>query len=357
MYYEDYLRPKRILMTADTMGGVWTYAVELARVLVGDGLEVGLATMGALLQQEQREEIGQLAGLSLFESSFKLEWMEDPWEDIARAGSWLLAIEDDFRPDVIHLNGYAHGCLPWKAPTLVVGHSCVISWWEAVHGEQAPAVWDRYYLEIARGLAAADAVAAPSKSMFWLLNKNYGPILCGRVIYNGRDPWLFHSGKKEPVIFTAGRLWDGAKNLCVLEKIADRLPWPVYAAGPAREKDSEGSGHCVLQLGPLYGASLSQWYSRSSIFVLPAKYEPFGLCILEAALSGCALVLGDIPSLREIWAEGALFVHPDDSEGLEASIKRLILQPELLEEMAKKARKRALEFSPEHGRRLRGDLS
>ena len=152
MYYEDYLRPKRILMTADTMGGVWTYAVELARVLVGDGLEVGLATMGALLQQEQREEIGQLAGLSLFESSFKLEWMEDPWEDIARAGSWLLAIEDDFRPDVIHLNGYAHGCLPWKAPTLVVGHSCVISWWEAVHGEQAPAVWDRYYLEIARGL-------------------------------------------------------------------------------------------------------------------------------------------------------------------------------------------------------------
>ncbi len=32
---------------------------------------------------------------------------------------------------------------------------------------------------------------------------------------------------------------------------------------------------------------------------LPARYEPFGLSVLEAALSGCALVLGDIPSLRE----------------------------------------------------------
>ena len=33
-------------MTADTMGGVWTYAVELARVLVATGLEVGLAPWG-----------------------------------------------------------------------------------------------------------------------------------------------------------------------------------------------------------------------------------------------------------------------------------------------------------------------
>ena len=41
--------------------------------------------------------------------------------------------------------------------------------------------------------------------------------------------------------------------------------------------------------------------ARASIYALPARYEPFGLSILEAALSGAALVLGDIPSLREVW--------------------------------------------------------
>ena len=36
----------------------------------------------------------------------------------------------------------------------------------------------------------------------------------------------------------------------------------------------------------------SSQLSAASVYVLPAKYEPFGLSVLEAALSGCALVLG-----------------------------------------------------------------
>jgi hypothetical protein len=47
--------------------------------------------------------------------------------------------------------------------------------------------------------------------------------------------------------------------------------------------------------------------------VLPARYEPFGLSVLEAALSGCALVPGDIASLRGNWDGVAEFVCPDDA--------------------------------------------
>ncbi len=346
MEYSDYLKPKRVLMTADTVGGVWSYALELTRALARDGLEVALATMGAPLAPHQREEVRRIPGLQVYESRYKLEWMDDPWEDVAESGVWLLRLEESVRPDVVHLNGYAHGALPWRSPTLVVGHSCVLSWWEAVHGDQAPAAWDRYYREIARGLAAADIVVAPSMAIFWELNKNYGPIHCGRVIYNGRDPGRFRPADKENFILTAGRLWDPAKNLELIHRVADRLPWPVYAAGALSDRPDRSPCNTIRMLGVLSEAELANWYSRSPLFVLPAKYEPFGLCSLEAALSGCALILGDIPSLREIWKEAAVYIRPDDPDGLEEAVVTLIENPVRREELSALARERSALYTP-----------
>ena len=56
-----------------------------------------------------------------------------------RAGEWLLALAGRARPDVVHLNGYAHAALPWARPIVVVAHSCVLSWHEAVRGRAAGA--------------------------------------------------------------------------------------------------------------------------------------------------------------------------------------------------------------------------
>ena len=50
--------------------------------------------------------------------------------------------------------------------------------------------------------------------------------------------------------------------------------------------------------------------ARTAVFVSPALYEPFGLAVLEAAQAGCALVLSDIPTFRELWDGVALFVAP-----------------------------------------------
>jgi glycosyltransferase involved in cell wall biosynthesis len=60
--------------------------------------------------------------------------------------------------------------------------------------------------------------------------------------------------------------------------------------------------------------------AASAVFCAPARYEPFGLAPLEAAAAGCALVLGDIGSLREVWEDAALFVEPDDPERLIAAL-------------------------------------
>jgi glycogen(starch) synthase len=157
----------KILLTTDTVGGVWTYAIELARALAPHGVEVALATMGAPVRPEQRRQAEALENVRLFESDFKLEWMPEPWNDVRRCGDWLLELEAQTRPDVVHLNGYAHAALPWSAPTVVVGHSCVLSWWQAVKGEPAPPDWDRYAEAVRRGLRAADAVVAPSAAMIY----------------------------------------------------------------------------------------------------------------------------------------------------------------------------------------------
>lgn len=86
--------------------------------------------------------------------------------------------------------------------------------------------------------------------------------------------------------------------------------------------------------------------SQAAIYALPARYEPFGQSALEAALSGCALVLGDIGSLRELWGPAALYVAPDDHDALRDVLLRLIEQPSLREELARSARARALRFTP-----------
>src|SRR5438477_12810194 len=122
---------RSVLMTADTIGGVWTYALELTRALAASDVRVTLATMGAALTRDQRCEARRLATLDVVESTYRLEWMPEPWGDVAAAGEWLLRLEADVAPDVVHLNGYAHGGLPWRAPRVVVGHSCVCSWWHA----------------------------------------------------------------------------------------------------------------------------------------------------------------------------------------------------------------------------------
>src|SRR5438105_13791666 len=96
--------PQRILMTADTVGGVWTYAMELIRALAAHDVGVTLATMGGPLTGAQSRDAAELGNLELVQSNFKLEWMDDPWEDVRRAGDWLLEIEERVQPDLIHLN-------------------------------------------------------------------------------------------------------------------------------------------------------------------------------------------------------------------------------------------------------------
>jgi len=335
---------KRVLITTDNLGGVWNYTLSLVRALAE--YEFAVCVMGAALSVSQREEIATLENARLFHCACKLEWMDDPWQEVDAAGEWLLKIAANFRPEIIHLNGYSHAALQWNAPVIVVAHSCVLSWWRAVKHENAPARFAEYKRRVVAGLDATDLVVAPSRAMLDSLSDNYDAHFTGRVIYNGSDRPLFAAAEKKPLVLGAGRIWDEAKNLCALDSVAPCVAWPVEIAGDL----SAPGGKCAelrhaRALGKLTAAQLASAMSTASIFAAPALYEPFGLSILEAALSGCALVLGDIPSLRELWNESALFVDPADPGELTRALNQLIDNGELRHEFSTRARQRALTFS------------
>jgi glycogen(starch) synthase len=342
--------PKRILMTADTVGGVWTYALELARALSKYDIEVAIATMGPRPSAFQREEAAAIGNVDLFESDYKLEWMQNPWSDVRAAGDWLLDLEKRLRPDVVHLNGYAHAAWPWKRPKLVVGHSCLFSWWRACRSGEPPSEWCEYKNAVRRGLRAASLVVAPTQSMLDALDENYPGCVNGKgmVIPNGLDVGSLSPAPKQKFVLAAGRLWDEAKNIQTLTSVAWELPWAVCLAG---EKQNVDGGTTLLAkkncyaLGHLPRENLRHWYACASIYVLPARYEPFGLTVLEAALSGCALVLGAIKSLKENWADAAVFVNPNDRGALKETVAELIKNEGYRTRLGQAARERALQFS------------
>ena len=347
----------KILISTDTVGGVLTYTTELAAALEAAGDEVVVATMGPQLRSAQREALPA----RVHESDFRLEWMENPWEDVAAAGDWLLGLEEDEQPDVVHLCSYAHGALPFQAPKVLVAHSDVLSWWRSVHGTEAPAEWNRYREETTAGLDGADAIVAPTAAMLHELERDH-PLDPERtqLIPNGsptRPPSRATSGELHqisplgrkfdavreggPFVLGSGRFWDAAKNLAALDAAADGLAWPVVVAGDLG--DGPAPRHASAT-GVLDAAALAALRRQAPVYAAPAVYEPFGLGILEAALDGCALVLGDIPSLRELWEEAAIFVDPHDPHALHEVLACLIEAPQVRGDLAARARRRAAEY-------------
>jgi glycosyltransferase involved in cell wall biosynthesis len=319
-----------MLMTTDAVGGVWTYATELGAGLAAAGVDVVLVTLGPQPPPD---------ATSLY-LPCRLEWQPDPWDDVRASGQRLLELAEQEGADLVHLNGFAHAALAWDVPVVVTAHSCVASWHEGVRGTGAGPEWDHYREAVAAGLRAADAVVAPTVAMRAALRRHYGLRRRCRVIHNGVSHDARAPGSRARLVLAAGRLWDDAKGLDALDRAAAQIAWPVAVAGDAGTRSAE---HATL-LGALPRDELRTLMGKSAIFAHPARYEPFGLVVAEAALAGCALVLGDIPSLRELWDGDALFVAPGDAGAIAAACERIAADAGLRRRLAAGARRRAQRY-------------
>lgn len=252
--------------------------------------------------------------------------------DVARAGAWLLDVAAQQPPDVVHVNGYAHATLPFGAPVIAVAHACVCSWFAAVTQAPAPAEWNGYRARVAAGLRAAAAVIAPTRAMARALECEHG-CRAALVIPNGLPARVGTARvAKASLVLAAGRLGDDGNGLAILDRAAARAPWPIYAAGSLQRPDGTlGAPRALHALGELDGEALAAWMDRAAIF----------------AHAGCALILGDIASLREIWADAAIYVDPESEAALDAALARLAGDAALRARLSAAARARAARYTSE----------
>jgi glycogen(starch) synthase len=342
-----------VLVTTDTLSGVWIYTRELVSGLVSRGVRVTLVSLGEIPLPEQTAWMENLSGLEYHPTAFRLDWMQEGEQDLAESFAYLTALAREVKPDLLHLNQLCYGSLPVPVPKIVVAHGDMISWWQAVHGQEpVDTQWLRWYRDVVtRGLCQASAVVAPSAWMLATLRSCYTRPRRPAVIYNGRNPLSFNPyiGKDESVL-AVGRMWDAGKQVFLLTQHTHPLPVCIVSSDtpsvtpkiPIRADVKLAIDNIsVAMRGPQNEAQLRNLYSRASIFAATSRYEPFGMAALEAALSRCAIVANDIPSFREIWGDDALYFRANDAASLAETIQRLSDNRDLSRAYANRAYQRA----------------
>jgi glycosyltransferase involved in cell wall biosynthesis len=101
----------------------------------------------------------------------------------------------------------------------------------------------------------------------------------------------------------------------------------------------------VRLLGYVPEADLAQLYVRAVACVFPTLYEGFHLPPLDALSLGVPVVVSDIPVHREVLGDAALYFPVRDVPALGEQIRELITKPKLREELGRKGRERARQFS------------
>lgn len=341
-----------VLVTADTLSGVWTYTQELVTGLVNRGVRVTLVSFGNVPLPRQTAWMEKLEGLEYRPTAFSLDWMQEGEQDFKDASAYLTALVKELRPDLLHLNQLCYGSLPVRTPRVVVAHGDLISWWKAVHGhEPKESRWLRWYRNVVtEGLAQASVVVAPSVWMLEAIRACYTRPGRDAVIYNGRNPIFFNPYvSKSDSVLAVGRLLDAGKQVSLLTQHMHPLPVCIVnsdeAVSPAPPISAEvklaADETCVSLKGAQTEAQLRLLYSRASIFVATSRYEPLGLSAVEAALSRCAIVANDIPTFREMWGDAAIYFQANDAASLADVIRRLHQQRDLCRGYAARAYQRA----------------
>jgi glycosyltransferase involved in cell wall biosynthesis len=336
----------RLLLVTDAVGGVWVYSLELARALRPLGFETVLAVMGPSPNATQR---GEAAAFNLIDTGLPLEWLDTSQAEVRLAGEAIATLAGQEGVDLVQTCSAALlADADFDQPCVAVQHSCIPSWWAAVKGTELPQdfAWRSELVEC--GLQHASAIVAPSIAFAAETARMYDVPARVSAVHNGRRVATFSNIPQGEFVFTAGRLWDEGKNVATFDAVAARLSVPFQAAGPTSGPNGAGIrlDH-IDALGELSATRLSGLLSARPIYASAALYEPFGLSVLEAAQAGCALVLSDIATHREIWAGAAIFVPARDDTAFAAAIHDLLDNPDERAQLGQLARARAQIYSPE----------
>ena len=259
------------------------------------------------------------------------------------------------RPIVI--DGLAFGVLPEAAQALCASHSLVALVHHPLALESGLNATQSASLRASEraALACAGHVVATSATVARLLVEDYG-VPSGRVsvVEPGTDrvpTALRHEG--EVVMLLAIGSVIPRKGYDVLVAALARLthlPWRLVIAGDC-ERDPQtvrqvnaditrlGLAGRITLLGAVACDEVAPLYAAAHLFVLPSRFEGYGMAYTEAIAHGLPVVgttAGAIP--QTVPPSAGVLVPPDDVEALAATLQQLISKPEERERLAAGAR-------------------
>ena len=146
------------------------------------------------------------------------------------------------------------------------------------------------------------------------------------------------------------------KNVRALVRAFERMPtsWRLALAGAADGFGAAEELHAVESsprrsdidvLGYITQTELEALYRRARIFAFPSLDEGFGMPVLEAMANSVPVITSQRSALPEVAGDAALLVNPDDPEELAAALVRLASDEALCDDLARRGRERALQFS------------
>jgi glycosyltransferase involved in cell wall biosynthesis len=161
-------------------------------------------------------------------------------------------------------------------------------------------------------------------------------------------------GVRRPYALFVGTL-EPRKNVARLirafRRVAPDLPHTLVLAGPpgwkvqgivAEMADPAGR---IAHTGVVSPEQLDALYRAADAFCYPSLYEGFGLPVLEAMQRGTPVVASTTPALAEVAGDAALLVDPTHEEAIAEALRRLLTDRALADDLRRKGRERAAEFS------------
>ena len=194
-------------------------------------------------------------------------------------------------------------------------------------------LWSGHSKSVKKVLKGASLLLPNSENEYKRLLNRYGEARPYEIIPNAIDPSLFGNYDMQPKrshksVLCVGR-FEGLKNQLTLIRALNNTEFNLILVGKPATNQSKYFEQCraiaennISFIYDIMQDQLVDYYQNAYVHALPSWFETTGLSSLEAAASGCNIVVTSKGDTREYFEDMAFYCEPSSSESIYEAIKK-----------------------------------